>query len=118
MRETQLNIFGPVILFAKIGVLVFAMIWFRWTFPRFREDQLQSIAWKWLVPILPGQHHGHRGPQGGGVMQMPKLPGAGLVKGMAVTFKTMVRTIFLPGKYLDTVNYPEDKELQSLGPAA
>jgi NADH-quinone oxidoreductase subunit H len=27
------------------------MIWFRWTFPRFREDQLQSIAWKWLIPL-------------------------------------------------------------------
>ena len=51
LSETQLNIFGPAILFAKLGVLVFAMIWFRWTFPRFREDQLQSIAWKWLVPI-------------------------------------------------------------------
>ena len=51
LSETQLNIFGPLILFAKVGVLVFVMIWFRWTFPRFREDQLQSIAWKWLIPI-------------------------------------------------------------------
>jgi NADH-quinone oxidoreductase subunit H len=51
LSETQLNIFGPVILFAKIGLLVFAMIWFRWTFPRFREDQLQGLAWKWLIPI-------------------------------------------------------------------
>lgn len=46
-----LNLLGPVVLFAKIGVLVFAMIWFRWTFPRFREDQLQGLAWKWLIPI-------------------------------------------------------------------
>jgi NADH-quinone oxidoreductase subunit H len=42
---------GPVILLAKTFILVFAMIWFRWTFPRFREDQLQGIAWKWLVPL-------------------------------------------------------------------
>jgi NADH-quinone oxidoreductase subunit H len=42
---------GPVILLAKTFLLVFAMIWFRWTFPRFREDQLQSLAWKWLIPL-------------------------------------------------------------------
>jgi NADH-quinone oxidoreductase subunit H len=42
---------GPVILMAKVFLLVFAMIWFRWTFPRFRQDQLQSLAWKWLIPI-------------------------------------------------------------------
>jgi NADH-quinone oxidoreductase subunit H len=46
-----LEIAGPFILIGKVFVLVFAMIWFRWTFPRFREDQLQSIAWKWLVPL-------------------------------------------------------------------
>jgi NADH-quinone oxidoreductase subunit H len=42
---------GPVILLAKVFLLVFAMIWFRWTFPRFREDQLQRLAWVWLVPL-------------------------------------------------------------------
>ncbi|HEY7821218.1 MAG TPA: NADH-quinone oxidoreductase subunit NuoH [Acidimicrobiia bacterium] len=42
---------GPIILIAKIFVLVFVMIWFRWTFPRFREDQLQRLAWIWLVPL-------------------------------------------------------------------
>lgn len=51
LSERMLNILGPGILFAKVGVLVFIMIWFRWTFPRFREDQLQTIAWKWLIPI-------------------------------------------------------------------
>jgi NADH-quinone oxidoreductase subunit H len=40
-----------VILMAKVFILVFVMIWFRWTFPRFREDQLQTLAWKWLIPI-------------------------------------------------------------------
>ena len=54
LTETQLNFVGPIVLFAKIGVLVFAMIWFRWTFPRFREDQLQAIAWKWLIPLSLG----------------------------------------------------------------
>jgi NADH-quinone oxidoreductase subunit I len=43
-------------------------------------------------------------------MKRPAMPGRGLVKGMAVTFKTMIRTIFLPKKYLATVNYPVEKE--------
>jgi len=42
---------GPIILMAKVFILVFVMIWFRWTFPRFREDQLQRLAWIWLVPL-------------------------------------------------------------------
>jgi NADH-quinone oxidoreductase subunit H len=42
---------GPLVLFAKAFLLVFVMIWFRWTFPRLREDQLQSFAWRWLIPL-------------------------------------------------------------------
>ena len=42
---------GPLVLVAKSAVLVFIVIWFRWTFPRFREDQLQTLAWKWLIPL-------------------------------------------------------------------
>jgi NADH-quinone oxidoreductase subunit H len=42
---------GPLILIGKVFLLAFIMIWFRWTFPRFREDQLQRLAWKWLIPI-------------------------------------------------------------------
>jgi NADH-quinone oxidoreductase subunit H len=49
--ESALDFVGPVILLAKVFILVFAMIWFRWTFPRFREDQLQTLAWKWLIPL-------------------------------------------------------------------
>ncbi len=49
--ENLLNILGPVILLTKVFILAFAMIWFRWTFPRFREDQLQTLAWKWLIPL-------------------------------------------------------------------
>ena len=51
LSTETLQVVGPFVLTAKIGILVFVMIWFRWTFPRFREDQLQSIAWKWLIPI-------------------------------------------------------------------
>jgi len=49
--ESVLAYAGPIILIAKVFLLVFAMIWFRWTFPRFREDQLQRLAWVWLVPL-------------------------------------------------------------------
>jgi len=43
--------FGPFVILGKALVLVFVMIWFRWTWPRLREDQLQSLAWRWLVPL-------------------------------------------------------------------
>jgi NADH-quinone oxidoreductase subunit H len=49
--EDILEFAGPIILIGKVFLLVFAMIWFRWTFPRFREDQLQRLAWIWLVPL-------------------------------------------------------------------
>lgn len=35
----------------KIGVLSFFVIWLRATYPRLREDQLQKMAWKYLIPI-------------------------------------------------------------------
>ena len=51
VSESVLVWAGPLILAVKAFILVFVIIWFRWTFPRFREDQLQSLAWKWLIPI-------------------------------------------------------------------
>ncbi len=50
VSEDALNFLGPVVLLTKVGLLAFVFIWFRWTFPRLREDQLQSLAWKWLIP--------------------------------------------------------------------
>jgi NADH-quinone oxidoreductase subunit H len=44
-------VLGPAILFAKIMVVGFLIFWVRFTYPRFREDQLQKIAWKYLIPI-------------------------------------------------------------------
>jgi NADH-quinone oxidoreductase subunit H len=49
--ESTLEFAGPLILIGKVFLLTFTMIWFRWTFPRFREDQLQTLAWKVLIPL-------------------------------------------------------------------
>ena len=42
---------GPLVLFAKVMFVAFLMFWARFTDPRLREDQLQALAWKWLIPI-------------------------------------------------------------------
>jgi len=44
-------VIGPAILFAKVMLVSFLIFWFRFTYPRFREDQLQTFAWKFLIPI-------------------------------------------------------------------
>jgi NADH-quinone oxidoreductase subunit H len=36
---------------AKVYLLLFIMIWMRWTFPRVRFDQLLNINWRWLTPL-------------------------------------------------------------------
>ena len=49
--ESALIYVGPLILITKIAVLVFVMLWLRSTWPRLREDQLQDMAWRWLIPV-------------------------------------------------------------------
>ena len=31
--------------------MIFIIMWFKWTFPRLRIDQLLRLEWKYLVPI-------------------------------------------------------------------
>ncbi|MDQ3107976.1 MAG: NADH-quinone oxidoreductase subunit H [Actinomycetota bacterium] len=45
------NFFGPLVLGGKLMFVAFFIFWFRFTYPRLREDQLQTFAWKYLIPI-------------------------------------------------------------------
>ena len=35
----------------KVSGLIYLLIWFRGTFPRFRYDQLMNIGWKLAIPV-------------------------------------------------------------------
>src|SRR6476469_5548307 len=51
LDSNWMNVIGPLVLFAKMLLVVFLVMWVRFTYPRFREDQLQILAWKYLIPI-------------------------------------------------------------------
>jgi NADH-quinone oxidoreductase subunit H len=38
----------------KVAFIIYLLIWFRGTFPRFRYDQLMNIGWKVMIPIGMG----------------------------------------------------------------
>jgi NADH-quinone oxidoreductase subunit H len=35
----------------KVLIFLYAFIWYRGTFPRYRYDQLMTVGWHWMVPI-------------------------------------------------------------------
>jgi len=45
--------FIPTIIwfFMKVGFIIGIIMWFKWTFPRLRIDQILVLEWKYLLPI-------------------------------------------------------------------
>jgi NADH-quinone oxidoreductase subunit H len=46
-----MHVVGPIVISAKTVLLTGVVFWVRFSFPRFREDQLQRLAWKFLIPL-------------------------------------------------------------------
>ena len=91
---------GPLVLFAKVMFVAFLMFWARFTYPRLREDQLQALAWKWLIPIALVNILVT------GVLKVAfcmKREIKGMFTGLGVTFKTMMKPTV-------TVQYPHERE--------
>nr|HMQ23998.1 NADH-quinone oxidoreductase subunit H [Planctomycetota bacterium] len=42
---------GPIWFFLKTYILIFVMMWVRWTYPRLRFDQLMTLCWSVFIPI-------------------------------------------------------------------
>ena len=46
-----MHVVGPIVISTKAVLLVGVVFWVRFTLPRYREDQLQRFAWKFLIPL-------------------------------------------------------------------
>jgi NADH-quinone oxidoreductase subunit H len=50
-KYPNLYVFASILIFAaKVMALIYAFMWIRWTWPRYRYDQLMEIGWKWMIP--------------------------------------------------------------------
>ena len=43
-------IISLIVFTTKMAVLLYIYFWLRWTFPRYRYDQLMDLGWKWMIP--------------------------------------------------------------------
>lgn len=51
ITDRNLFVIASIFIFAaKVMLLIYAYMWIRWTWPRYRYDQLMEIGWKWLIP--------------------------------------------------------------------
>jgi NADH-quinone oxidoreductase subunit H len=51
LDASYMNVIGPFVLLTKMLIVMAAIFFVRFTYPRFREDQLQRFAWKFLIPL-------------------------------------------------------------------
>ncbi len=51
VHGTLADVLGPLALGGKVMLLGFLIFWVRFSYPRLREDQLQKLAWKVLIPL-------------------------------------------------------------------
>ncbi len=50
-KYPNLYVVASILIFAaKVMILIYAFMWIRWTWPRYRYDQLMEIGWKWMIP--------------------------------------------------------------------
>ena len=49
-----LQLLGAFLFLLKSWVLIFVVVWIRWTLPRVRIDQMMNLCWKWFVPLSFG----------------------------------------------------------------
>jgi NADH-quinone oxidoreductase subunit H len=45
------QVLGAFLFLLKSWVLIFVVVWIRWTLPRVRIDQMMNLCWKWFVPL-------------------------------------------------------------------
>jgi len=49
--ELTAGIHGAFWFMAKVVTYLYAFLWFRFTFPRYRFDQLMRLGWRFLIPL-------------------------------------------------------------------